>query len=819
MSDMDDFFQDARDADSLSVAQEICGARLKKIAANEYAGPCPSCGGRDRFSINIRKKTFNCRRCGAKGSNINLAMLAFGCAPIEAAERINGRPRPNGSHDETVEERAERLAAGEKRQADNQRREAEQRRIAAAKAKRDEEAIDAVLERALDLDNPLAAHGQGYLRARNLNPDKQLIVDIKFVPDLDYWGARENGSGEIVRLATLPAIVATIRDSSGAQMGLSQLWLDPVEPRKWKPEGSPQNSARKIRGEKQHGMICLGRRGVRLAVGEGWETCLAWDQLRGAGFFGDTLAGEDITLAAAIDLGNLSGGATGSVDHPTLKGADGKPRAIANGVPNENKPGWTVPKGVTEVWLLGDYDSEVFASTARMAVAARRLLDMGLEVHVHFPPTPGFDWNDQLLKGEDGAPEEPKPLPTNASYAQKVAAFRHPTHMETGAEYLARVSFLFDPPREPTIKPTRFVWIDPAKIPRRQWVYGWHYIRKFVSATVSPGGKGKTSLILVEALAIITGRNLIEVEPDERTNVWYWNGEDPRDEVQRRLTAAALRYDIDPRAIEAGLSFDVGRESKIRLVQQNRDGLKIAIPVVEDIIAGIRADSIGVLTIDPFVSCHEVAENDNAAIERVVTTWAEIADATNCAIELVHHTRKTNGAEASVEDGRGASSFLDKMRAARVINPMTKDEAGKAGVGNHKSYFRIEAGKESMSAPSEKAHWRRLESFSLANGDNVGVVVPWSWPDAFAGVTVADLRAVQSAVAKGRWRENVRATDWVGCAVASVLGLDPTNMGDRAKIIGLLKVWTEKGMFVAVDGLDERRKTRLFVEVGEWAND
>ena len=38
------------------------------------------------------------------------------------------------------------------------------------------------------------------------------------------------------------------------------------------------------------------------------------------------------------------------------------------------------------------------------------------------------------------------------------------------------------------------------------------------------------------------------------------------------------------------------------------------------------------------------------------------------------------------------------MRAARV----TKDEAEKAGVETRKSYFRVEAGKESMSPPADE---------------------------------------------------------------------------------------------------------------------
>ena len=56
-----------------------------------------------------------------------------------------------------------------------------------------------------------------------------------------------------------------------------------------------------------------------------FENALARDELEGMGFFGDTLAGEDIIIAAAVDLGNLAGKATGSVPHPTLKDANGKP--------------------------------------------------------------------------------------------------------------------------------------------------------------------------------------------------------------------------------------------------------------------------------------------------------------------------------------------------------------------------------------------------------------------------------------------------------------------------------------------------------------
>ena len=45
----------------------------------------------------------------------------------------------------------------------------------------------------------------------------------------------------------------------------------------------------------------------------------------------------------------------------------------------------------------------------------------------------------------------------------------------------------------------------------REWVYGRHLIRGYVSCTVSPGGAGKTTLALTEAIALATGRALLGV--------------------------------------------------------------------------------------------------------------------------------------------------------------------------------------------------------------------------------------------------------------------------------------------------------------------
>ena len=66
---------------------------------------------------------------------------------------------------------------------------------------------------------------------------------------------------------------------------------------------------------------------------------------------------------------------------------------------------------------------------------------------------------------------------------------------------------------------------------------------------------------------------------------------------------------------------------------------------------------------------------------------------------------------------------------------MTKDEATKAGVDNHRLYFKTFNDKANLQPPADKSDWFRLISIDLGNGplggvgDSVGVVTRWEWPD------------------------------------------------------------------------------------------
>jgi hypothetical protein len=198
--------------------------------------------------------------------------------------------------------------------------------------------------------------------------------------------------------------------------------------------------------------------------------------------------------------------------------------------------------------------------------------------------------------------------------------------------------------------------------------------------------------------------------------------------------------------------------------------------VEEALEATIRKNDIGVVILDPFVSVHRVSENDNGAIDTVAKTLAGIADRTRCAFDLVHHVRKTNGSEVTVEDGRGAVALQSAARAARAINQMSKDEADKWGVENRRLHFRYFDGKANLAPPSECSTWFKLESVDLENGtanrpsDRIGVVTRWEPPNAFDDVTKEQMQEVRRRVPEGNWRESVQSQEWVGYLVAEVTG-------------------------------------------------
>jgi hypothetical protein len=89
--------------------------------------------------------------------------------------------------------------------------------------------------------------------------------------------------------------------------------------------------------------------------------------------------------------------------------------------------------------------------------------------------------------------------------------------------------------------------------PPREWLLGNQFCRKFLSGLLAPGATGKTALRTLQYLALATGRPLTCQHVFKRSRVLLISMEDDDDELQRRLAAARIHYDIDPAELHGWL--------------------------------------------------------------------------------------------------------------------------------------------------------------------------------------------------------------------------------------------------------------------------
>jgi RecA-family ATPase len=372
--------------------------------------------------------------------------------------------------------------------------------------------------------------------------------------------------------------------------------------------------------------------------------------------------------------------------------------------------------------------------------------------------------------------------------------------------------------------PTPYDPIDPASIPARRWIYGQHYIRGNVSVLASAGGVGKTSMQIVEALAICTGRPLLGEPVHEPCNVWIINLEDPLEEMQRRVASAMMHYNVTADEIRGKLFLDAGRDLKMIFAKQDRDGISVDEEMADYMVAKIKQNEIGCVFIDPWVGANHINENDNVAMNAAVSLVRSIADETDCGMGLVHHIRKGNGDDATVDSIRGAGSLIGAARAARVINRVSQEDALKLGVSETEALgiFRVDDGKSNMAPPAAKAVYRRMVGVKLPNGEYVGVATEFAMPDLFDGVSAKDAMKVQRdvglAAQKGDFmRQNTQAKNWVGNVVALHLDLDVDKKHEKAKVNAIVKKWIETDVLRIEREKDQRTGRDVpVVVVGEW---
>jgi hypothetical protein len=104
----------AREADIASVLY-AAGVRLKRHG-RELIGPCPRCGGVDRFGVHLMKGVFNCRGCGARGDVIGLTQFLHGYDFADAIAALAGSTHLSISREPEPQPKTNQDAAAYQRQ-------------------------------------------------------------------------------------------------------------------------------------------------------------------------------------------------------------------------------------------------------------------------------------------------------------------------------------------------------------------------------------------------------------------------------------------------------------------------------------------------------------------------------------------------------------------------------------------------------------------------------------------------------------------------------------------------------------------------------
>ncbi|PJE27261.1 hypothetical protein CVM50_17135 [Pseudooceanicola marinus] len=351
------------------IADRLGVADLKRVTHSERAGPCPACGGRDRFALNTARGVFNCRGCGARGDGIALVRLVLGCDFPSALAFLEGE---RVEVDPAEIERRRRAAADRKRAQEEEA--ARYRAHAIGDARK-------IWQRSSPADGSPVMQ---YLAARSIRLPRAPDA-LRFLPD--HPCVKKIG-GRLETLHRGPCMIAGILDRSDRLVAVHQTWLDLSRPDlDFKAEiRSPSGErlpAKMVRGAKKGGAIRLGATGSSaraLVAGEGIETTLSAmvvDPIGPANFW------------ALVDLGNMSGI---MLDRPGVRWS-GEPDM-------SDSDAWVPPPWVDRLFFLRDGDSAPAMTSAKLRAGIERARASvpGLVGRI-VDPGEGRDFND-ILRGK-----------------------------------------------------------------------------------------------------------------------------------------------------------------------------------------------------------------------------------------------------------------------------------------------------------------------------------------------------------------------------------------------------------------------------------
>mgnify|MGYP000588973537 FL=1 len=262
---------------------------------------------------------------------------------------------------------------------------------------------------------------------------------------------------------------------------------------------------------------------------------------------------------------------------------------------------------------------------------------------------------------------------------------------------------------------------DSIKLEPRPWLVDGFLLKKSVTAIVAPGGTGKSSFALTLSCSIAAGTDVFGLGLRESTNVMLLSYEDDKSEIERRYKAVCKKHNL---SFEQHNVYLPNKPIQIFDLEGSQPTPTLSARGLSDHL--IERD-IGLLVIDPLSLINPADENSNSAMAKVIQELSLIARLANCAVLLVHHTRKTGKNErvkGNADMSRGAKALTDGCRAVKTLSTMTVKEAKRRSIdpGTASSYVQLSDAKQNYQAFNTKERWFEIESVLDETGESVGVI-------------------------------------------------------------------------------------------------
>ena len=220
-------------------------------------------------------------------------------------------------------------------------------------------------------------------------------------------------------------------------------------------------------------------------------------------------------------------------------------------------------------------------------------------------------------------------------------------------------------------------YINSAKLTPKCFIEEHTYAD--VAVISAPGGTGKTTIILREAISLALGTPLWGLKVLNPGWTLIVTAEDQRERLIARLREIANSMPLAPgqreEIFEKVCILDVTDKRDFKLTRME-DGNIVHSPLVDGLIDGYKDDPPALVIFDPLVSFGVGESKVNENEQELISVARRIISGLECCVRFVHHTGKQSARDKAVDQysSRGGSALPDGSRMVTVLSPWSESD-------------------------------------------------------------------------------------------------------------------------------------------------